>query len=423
MWLKLVDVILLFQPALAVLIFFSILLGKPPLWLSWLIAVIPWGLRLWRTGRLTKRTPFDLPILLFTVGMVIGFAVAPDQVVAQQGLHTYLACILLYYGIVNNGDAKISYQLSIVGVGVVCLISLGLTIFVFSQGWGRHYFFNEWVYQLAQALPKLDLPRIDEGQIGYNVPGAALALLLPLLLSLTLFQQRLCQRLTWGILCFSFSALLFFVGSGGGWLSAAIGLIFVLLCWKLWTLALTLPATGAGIWAIISSWDKASPLSQTWLAEMFPFGSVAGRMHSWENTLNLLKDHPFTGGGLGAWFELYAAAYGSPSPVTPYNTYLQIYADTGLLGGVAIICAVIAFGYILRHILHSSAQSNWYGIAIGAMGCILAGAINGLFELNTSAYVVEGGTVLYYVALPYLWLWAGLVVVAYHRLRQQPVLA
>jgi O-antigen ligase len=422
MWLKLVDVILLFQPALAVLIFFSILLGKPPLWLSWLIALIPWGLRLWRTGQLTKRTPFDLPILLFAVGMVIGFAVAPNQVIAQQGLHTYLACILLYYGIVNNGEAKISYRLSIVGVGVVCLISLGLTILVFSQGGGRHYFFNEWAYQLAQAIPQIDLPRIDEGQITYNAPGAALAMLLPLLLSLTLFQQRLCRRLAWGILCFSFSALLFFVGSGGGWLSATIGLIFVLLCWKLWTLALTLPATGAGIWAIVSSWDKASPLSQTWLAEMFPFPHVVGRIHFWENTLNLLKDHPFTGVGLGAWFELYPA-YGSSPHVTPYNTYLQIYADTGLLGAIAIIGAIITFGYILRRILHSSAQSNWYGIAIGAMGCILAGAIHGLFELNTSVYAVEEGALHYYVALPYLWLWASLVVVAYHRLRQHPILA
>jgi O-antigen ligase len=354
--------------------------------------------------------------------MVIGFAVAPDRVIAQQGLHTYLACILLYYGIVNNGETKISYWLSIVGVGVVCLISLGLTILVFSQGGGRHYFFNEWVYQLAQAIPKIDLPRIDEGQITHNAPGAALAMLLPLLLSLILFQQRLCRRLARGILCCSFAALLFFVGSGGGWLSAAAGLIFVISSWKFWTLALTLPATGAGIWAIISSWDKASPLSQTWLAEMFPFPHVVGRMHFWENTLNLLTDHPFTGVGLGAWFELYPA-YGGFPHVTPYNTYLQIYADTGLLGAAAIICAVIVFGYILRRILHSSAQSNWYGIAIGAMGCILAGAVNGLFELNTSVYVVEEGAVLYYIALPYLWLWASLVVVAYHRLRQHPVLA
>jgi O-antigen ligase len=354
--------------------------------------------------------------------MVIGFAVAPNQVVAQQGLHTYLACILLYYGIVNNGEAKISYQLSIVGVGVVCLISLGLTILVFSQGWGRHYFFNEWAYQLAQAIPKIDLPRIDERHITLNLPGAVLAILLPLLLSLTLFQQRLCRRLAWGLLCFSFSALFFFIGSGGGWLSAAIGLIFVLSCWKLWTLALTLPATGVGIWAIISSWDKASPLSQTWLAEMFPFLSVVWRMYVWENTLNLLKGHPFTGVGLGAWFELYAA-YSSYPTVSPHNTYLQIYADTGLLGAIAIICAAIALGYILRRILHSSAQSNWYGIAIGAMGCILAGAINGLIELNTSAYLVEEGALPYYVALPYLWLWASLLVVAYHRLRQQPILA
>jgi O-antigen ligase len=418
MWLKLVDVILLSQPALAVPIFFSIILGNPPLWLSWLIALIPWGLRLWRTGRLTNRTPFDLPILLFAVGMVIGFAVAPDRVVAQQGLHTYLACILIYYGIVNNGEAKISYWLSI--VGAACLISLGLTILLFSQGWGRYFFFNEWAYQLAQAIPKIDLPRIDE-QISRNVPGAALAMLLPLLLSLTLFQQRLCRRLAWGILCFSFSALLFFVGSGSGWLSAAIGLIFVLLCWKLWTLALTLPALGFGIWAIVSSWDKASPLSQTWLAEMFSLSSVVGRMHIWENTLNLLKDHPFTGGGLGAWFELYPA-YGSYPQVGPHNTYLQIYADTGLLGGVAIICAVIACGYILRHVLHSSAQSNWYGIAIGAIGCILAGAINAIMERNTSVHIIENGALLYYVALPYLWLWAGLVVIAYHRLRQQPTL-
>jgi len=102
---RLGAVLLQAQPFLTFPVFLSVLQGVPPLWLSWLIAIIPWPLRFCITGHLTRRTPFDIPILILTAGMLLGFFLSPDPQLSLPVLHTYLACVLLYYGVVNNSCA------------------------------------------------------------------------------------------------------------------------------------------------------------------------------------------------------------------------------------------------------------------------------------------------------------------------------
>ncbi|MGD0780780.1 MAG: O-antigen ligase family protein [Dehalococcoidales bacterium] len=405
------DAILAAQPLFAIGIYLTFLIGNPPLWISWCIALIPWVLRFWHTKKLTERTPFDIPILIFTIGIIIGFFVSPNKDISWQGLHTYIASILVYYGIINNRNAKANYWLAI--GGVICFIFIGLTIFTFSQGDNRLYFFNEWIYNLPKIFPKIDdlLP-------SYNTTGAFLGTAIPFLLALVLFQKHSRLRV-WAITIFIlFSILLFLIGSGGGWLSAIIGTIFILSCWKIWTLFITLPAFGVSSWVVITSLNKASTLASTWVATMFPLSDVESRIRFWRETGNLLKDHLFSGLGIGSWHDLYAAQVGH-ALVNPHNTYLQLYSDTGLLGGLAVIIAAVVFIYICWNTLHSSIKRDWDGIAIGVIGVIIAGMINAVFEVNISVPLFKGATITGYIASPFLWVWAAFLVVAYYRLHPE----
>jgi O-antigen ligase len=409
--LKLVDIILAAQSLFALGIYLTFLIGNPPLWISWCIALIPWALRFWRTGRLLKRTPFDIPILIFIIGIIVGFLFSYDKSVSWPGLHTYLASILIFYGIVSNYEAKSSYWITL--GGILCLLFIGLTIYTFFNGDNRHYFFNEWIYN----LPKI-IPQFDGVKASYNTPGLALGISIPLLLALAIFLRPSKLRM-WsiGLLCI-FLILLFFNGSGGGWLSAVIGIIFVLSCWKLWTLAITLPSIGVCSWIVISSLDITSPLAQTWVVKMFPLSSITERVHIWQNSINLLHNNVVTGLGSGTWYELYLSNY-KYLVINPHNTCLQIYSDAGLLGGIAIVCVAIALIYICYRIFRSYPRRNLDGLSIGIIGSMLAGIVNGVFEVNTSALILNDSSFVNYLAIPFPWLLAAFLIVVYYRLRPE----
>ena len=83
---KFANAILAFYPLFPVPVYFSVLTGYPLLWVSLIIAVIPLVVYFWQNRRIVARTPFDIPILIFICGTVIGFLVSPDKNVAIGAL-------------------------------------------------------------------------------------------------------------------------------------------------------------------------------------------------------------------------------------------------------------------------------------------------------------------------------------------------
>jgi O-antigen ligase len=291
---------------------------------------------------------------------------------------------------------------------------VALTIYTIFNGNNRYYFFNEWLNIQPQLLSEIKVVRSS-----YNTPGAALGIAIPFFFAMAIFLRR--SRLRYiiiGILVV-FSIFLFLIGSGGGWLSAFAGSVFVLACWKLWTLSFSLPVLGFATWVTISSLSKTSSLAKTWIAKMFPISSVTSRFQYWGETINLLQGHVLTGVGIGVWFELYP--HGKWPVINPHNNYLQVFSDTGLFGIIAMLGAAVAFVYICYTILHSSTKNNCNGIAIGIIGSILAGMVNAFHEVNTSAAIVSGKSITNYIAIPYIWFLAAFLVVVYYRIKPEHV--
>jgi len=394
------NVILAFQPLFAVPIYFSVLVHSPPLWLSLVIAVIPLGLRFWLTHRIIQRTPFDIPILLFVLGTLLGFIVAADKEVALGGLATTLASVLIYYGVVSNSDANSTYWLWM--AGTICVITLLLSIWFFSQGNGRQFFFNQWTFRLFEGLSQNSGP-----QLSWNTVGALLAVVIPPLFSIALFKNIRSLRIVGLFLGVIFLAILFLTISGGGWIAVTCGLVFVVMCWHLRLVKVVIPVIALIVSVIVVFYDKTP-----WLMQAFSSDSLMYRVREiWVKTVPLFDGcEILTGLGPGCWNAQFITQYGINN-VHLHNSYFQLYADTGILGVVALIIAVVVFIRISWGIIKSSRQNPWYGAGVGLIGSIIAGAVFACYDVTLTGTVITITSYIY-LSIPLLWVLAALLVVS-----------
>lgn len=384
------------QPFFAAPVFLSVVTGFPSMWAAWLIALAPWLLYDGLTLRVIRRTPFDVPIIIYCLGLLIGFMVSPNKAISAEALLTTFASILIYYGLVNNGGRGRSYWLTMAGVCGV--IILGLIVWFFSQGDARLLFFNEWLFKEAAVLPKTDGPVLQ-----FNSIGIFMAVVIPLLLSVALFSKGRTRwiMLTSGI---SLAVILFLSASGGGWGAGVCGLIFVLAVWRMWSLWLTVPTVGVVIAVIAANYHKFS-----WPSQIFSTESLSSRIDIWLKTIDVMKKSWFTGLGLGIWSEVFKGW------IHVHSSYIQLWADTGLVGVLAFIVAAVMFLRIAWRIVKAPKQSNWYGIGVGLIGGMLAGAAASVFDVIT--YGAFRAPEYHYLSIPLLWSMAALFVISYRRLQ------
>jgi O-antigen ligase len=396
---KLAKTILTLYPLFPVPVYFSVLMGYPPLWLSLIIAIIPVGVHFWQTHRIVTRTPFDIPILIFICGIVIGFIISPDKNVATGALSSTIASILVYYGITANSGASRKYWLWT--SGIICLITLLLSLWFLSQSSHRVLFFNQWAFNLFSKLPKTSGPVLQ-----LNTIGALLAVVIPPLFAFVFFKNGISLRIIALILFLFFTVVLFLSDSGAGWLAFIISLAFILLCWRNWLILVVVPILGLLASAAAIFYDKTQ-----WLKSTFSTGSLTGRIELWQNTLILLKGKAVvTGLGLGTWLKVYSSRFGGSVPIV-HDSYLQLYCDTGLLGFFAMILSAIIFIRLSINLLRATRQNSVNWIGIGLIGAIIAGAVFAIFDVTTSiTYVTDNGYI--YLVLPLLWIGAALITVA-----------
>jgi O-antigen ligase len=395
---KIAKIILTLYPLFPVLVYFSVLTGYPPLWVSLIIAAIPLGVYFWQTHRIIARTPFDIPILIFICGTVVGFIVSPDKNVAMGALSSTMASLLVYYGLTANSGASRKYFLWI--GGTICLITVLLSLWFLSQSNHRVLFFNQWAFNLFSGLPKTSGPVLQ-----LNTIGALLSVVIPPLFALVFLKNHAGLRIIALILFLFFTGMLFLSDSGAGWLAFFISLAFILVCWR-WQLILVLVPLGGLLTAgAVIFYDKTS-----WLRTTFSATSLMGRVTLWENTLILLKGKAAVLGlGLGAWFRVYSSHYGGSVPII-HDSYLQLYCDAGIMGLIAMVLATIIFVRFSIKVIKSSPRNSidWFGI--GMIGSIVAGAVFAIFDVTTSITDVTNTRYIYLV-LPLLWIGVALFVV------------
>jgi O-antigen ligase len=116
---------------------------------------------------------------------------------------------------------------------------------------------------------------------------------------------------------------------------------------------------------------------------------TSGRTHFWSVTVDIIKNHPVIGVGLGAFAVVYTG-YDSLNGLyrleQVHNDYLQILVDGGIMGaalGLFFVVSLFRFGFVRRE----SGDNFRRGVANGALAGCFAVLVHSFFDftLHTTA--------------------------------------
>ena len=313
-------------------------------WGPLLLAAIPWFARLFWARLPFRKTYLDLPLLLFVLTAFIGVWAAYNAETALHKFYLILGAVLFFYSLANQPEAnRWIIVLSLGGFG-----ALTTAIFLWVTDWGQF----QADLGLIQAAGRL-LGHLQPGGAGggetlrkmfsANMAGGVDALLLPLTAAAALhfrgeqaksrlyLSLALLIFLAFGLLLSSsraaWGATLLGLAVLGGWLHPKTAphfsrkLVLLGVPAALILLGLLLPPALAATFS-----TPASPVTEV--------SSFASRIRIAGDTVFLIGDFPFTGGGLGSFPGLYSQ-YMLVIPYFIYSYSHNFYLDLALEQGIA----------------------------------------------------------------------------------------
>lgn len=245
-------------------------------------------------------------------------------------------------------------------------------------------------YQLDVFHPKGFTPfgpRVI-GTIGHaNAFGGCLAAILPLVAFNAFKSSKRHWRLISAVAVLFMIWALILTISRGAWLALIVSSLIVSSTWfkSLWQRYFNrIISKIAGI-AVVSSIIVAG----FWGIYQINPESAQGRLFIWRITLNIFEDHPITGIGYGRYEVEYlnyqANFFDSPSNTSYFdraanlkqadNEYLQVLAETGLMGFVLFVLLLAVFFITAYRILKetkSRNEENWPVLALVTTVMVIA---------------------------------------------------
>jgi hypothetical protein len=402
-WLPAIDLVCTTLAALLWLVF--------PSWGPWplVLAIVPWALRLQQTGYLTISTPLAVPLWVFMITAVVALWAAHNPSAAWAKFWLLIASMLLFYTLANQPPKYlwlIAKLLSLLAVFIAAY-------FLLTHDWQADPTHMRLLDGLAERWmrirPSLNLPALHPNQA-----AGFIVVLAPLGFVVGWRHWRnwsTYKRGIAGIAAALAMVALLLTGSRGAWLALAAAM-------TLWA------------WSPLSSW-LARIINQEQrtifklgmmlafaailaVLLLFPqvFLSVANRLPGaasadsratiFSNTMHLLGDFPFTGGGLDTFAGLYSQyILVIPQKIFTYahNLFLDVALEQGILGLVALSTMLIGSLWLLSTSPdHPEAKEHFYllrwAVATGLVIMIGRGLVDDAFYGNR-------GT-------PLLWLLPGL---------------
>jgi hypothetical protein len=341
------------------LVLLSYLLDAGPAlpWIGLALACLPFALRLAGSGSMRLRTPFDLPMVLLLTGALIGFCTSPDRTISLGALQSMVAFTLCYHSWVNHPRQATMLKWLILLVPVGFLIVLLL-------------------FLLDLRHPNSESNFVIGGYGTHHGLAMYLVIVATVLLGIAVFSRHTRIRVFTGV---------FF-------------LLFITA-------------------VLVMTWDS--------LESLFHWNSVSSRTPIWEKTTDLLSDSPFTGLGLGCWALAY---WGTPVLGTEtvneithaHNGYLELYANTGVFGILALLVALVVGAKLSLDIIRSPRSHPWYGFGIGVIMACIATLLVAIVESAPVGVPLVATTTYYYIISPIAWILCGLLVIAHRLITSSP---
>lgn len=315
---------------------------------GWLLvlALFPWVIRS-ITGKMPfRRSSFDLPLSLFLLTAGVGVWAAYDQNLAFRKFFIILGAILIYYAIIDQSKDNLFFIIN--GLGVYGLIITAM--FLLKHDWSSFpadvKILNSIGQWWMQIRPEISFEKLsDVNIVTANIAGGVDAFLLPLCVaSFIHFKQQ--KKILSAVFISTIIGLLFvsllLSSSRAAWAATVVGIgLFGILNLsktqrffatnqKLLLILPILIMIGGIVVPIFGGFNRPALES--------PFNdesSFSSRLEIAKNTLYLIADYPFTGGGLSSFPGLYSQyMLVIPFFVFSYshNLFLDITLEQGIFG-------------------------------------------------------------------------------------------
>lgn len=332
--------------------------GQAGLW-PLLPALAPVLVRHLSDRPLWRPTPLDVPLFLFLATAAVGVWAAYNRPSAWDKFWLIVAALFLFYALARQ--PRTNLWLAAAGCAALGVMAAGY--FLLTHDWQAYPVkftlvnrFGEWWMGIR--------PSVAGPQYHPNVMGGLMALLLPFTLACGLFawkrQRWLATLLIAVAVGFTFLAL--FLTSSRG---AMLALSLALALWFLWELVqrvgptvqlsrlqvfslLLIPVALLLIVAFVWLGGPAALVGQVPGAGA---ENAPGRLELAGQTIELIGDFPFTGGGLDAFPGLYSHyILVIPFYVLPngHNIFLDVTLEQGALGLLAFSGLVLGTFWLLR---------------------------------------------------------------------------
>jgi len=379
-----------------------------------IITLTLWVLKYFKEEKnLRIKSPLNLPIFLFILIMSISLFESKFLIVSLRDYVIFLSYFFIFFLVINNIENEKEFYSFI---KIFYIITFIISIYTIIQYYG-----------LDPYLKELGALTSTIGQ--KNWISNYLALIFPMIFSFFLLEEIKKNKILLFLLLSIIYTNIMICQSRGIWISISLTLIFAIYMVikfnifeifkknKKWLIALLSTFL---IITIIYSTDN--PLNKSLLTfpqralstfdEKDP--SINTRFLIWKNTLQMIKDKPLLGSGIGTFkmnYLDYQAEFFKDNPDSikyytfpreAHNEYLQIGAELGLLGlGLFIVIIFIFYSTVLNFLKKEQNSKNrlvCWGLMMG-ISCFL---IHSLFTfplhvpaLGSTFFTIIGLTTIY----------------------------
>jgi O-antigen ligase len=361
-------------------------------WIPVLLPLAPWMIRVVTGVPPFQRTQLDAYLLLFTLTALMGVWAAYDRTAAWSKFWLVLDGIFLYFALA--GQPRQNRWLVAGGFGFFAVALAGY--FFLTNNWRSQPANFAFLNRLGYAWMRIR-PTLPTHVLHPNVVSGLMAMTGPFLPALSLHGLK--SRQPWLSVVSALGGLLvglalLMATSRGAWL----GLAAAVLLWGLWQASQYLgQKRGVSPFRLFLFIMGVSLLIGLALVLLIPDRLVAlldrmpgpanagSRLDLIQALLLLIRDFPFTGGGLDAFAGLYSQyILISPSLVLVHghNLYLDVTLEQGLLGGImlAVIIGKSLWQILVEIRVRPRRSHDLQGFLWAALAGLIVMAVHGSMD-------------------------------------------
>ncbi len=371
--------------------------------------LILWILKRIVTGKrrsIIPETPLNKPILLFLIVCILSASLTAFW---RESLPNFLTKTLewfIVYFLVIEAVTTRKHIYIILGIFLLTLVATALDSLVQYYVTHKDIFLGHVIEPDARATAGFKTPN----GLGAYLTGAILIVLSWIFKKNERFRYRFLFLFLLSLLIWSLAVTF----SRGAWLTAFLGIMFFALLYRFHRRHLEFYCTFGFLFILVVLVALFGfILTSDWDLPALRYGTAFWRLQVWADTLKMIQDRPFLGHGINTFmriFETYRSDFGS-SPTYAHNSYLQLTAETGVIGLVAFLWIFRnLFLWFLRPLAIHGIKSDSLTIpAIGVFSAIFAFLLQSFFDNQFYSLQLSA----------YLWFLVGLLVVMIREIRWQ----